>query len=326
MFYAINYKYNLGVATFDGVLMTDVKDKAAKTVTRCLVSAAVLLILCVPAMAAGRLTVFVSITPQKYFIKQVGHGLVDVKVMVPPGANPATYEPRPGQMTALSAARLYFAIGVPFERAWLDRIAAANPKMTIIHTDKNIKKRCMTSGPVEIVKRQDGNCQNGYDPHIWLSPPLVKKQVSTVIAALKNADPVNAHAYTKNGKEFMDRIDALDRELRALFDDAAGSCFMVFHPCWGYFADAYGLTQVPVQAEGKEPKPARMKELIDYAKKTGLRVILVQPQFSSKSARAIADAIGGKIAVADPLAENWLENLYNISKIIKTASAKCPRL
>jgi zinc transport system substrate-binding protein len=95
--------------------------------------------------AADKLPVFVSIVPQKYFVQQIGKDLVDVQVMVQPGASPATYEPKPKQMADLSKTKIYFAIGVPFENAWLGKIAAANPDMRVVHTDHGIEKLAMAA-------------------------------------------------------------------------------------------------------------------------------------------------------------------------------------
>lgn len=271
-------------------------------------------LLALPAWAAERVPVFVSIVPQKYFVERIGKNHVDVQVMVSPGASPATYEPRPGQMAALSKAVLYFAVGVPFEQAWLSKFSAANPAMKIIHTDQNIEKLSMTAHT-----HDEASGHTGPDPHIWLSPPLVKKQVTTILNALQEADPDHAAEYQTNAAAFVADIDALDKELAALFADAAGSSFLVFHPSWGYFAHAYGLIQVPVEIEGKEPKPGQLRDLIEYARDNRISVILVQPQFSSRSAQVLAREIGGKVAVADPLAGNWPENLRAVARTICSA-------
>ena len=89
---------------------------------------------------AKPLPVFVSIAPQRFFVQQIGRDLVEVHVMVAPGASPHNYEPKPSQMAALSTARIYFAIGVPFEAVWLEKIAAANPPIRVVHTDAGIRK------------------------------------------------------------------------------------------------------------------------------------------------------------------------------------------
>jgi zinc transport system substrate-binding protein len=93
----------------------------------------------------------------------------------------------------------------------------------------------------------------------------------------------------------------------------------VFHPAWGYFAHAYGLTQVPVEIEGKEPKPAQLKALIQHAREEGIKVIFVQPQFSSKSAKLVAREIGGEVAFVDPLAEDWSANLREVADKFRAA-------
>ena len=279
-----------------------------------------------PATASNRLPVFVSIVPQRYFVQQIGKDLVDVKVMVQPGASPATYEPKPRQMSDLSKARVYFAIGVPFENTWLRKIATANPEMKMVHTDHGIEKIPMAEHHHETdehhedeAHEEDHHEHAGLDPHIWLSPPLVKTQARTILAALQEADPGHRNVYEANFQNFVSRIDQLDADLRKTFADKQGLQFMVFHPSWGYFAHAYGLKQVAIEIEGKSPKPAQLKELIEHAREKGIRIIFVQPQFSTKSAELIAREISGQVAFADPLAQDWMANLNHVADNFKEA-------
>jgi zinc transport system substrate-binding protein len=160
---------------------------------------------------------------------------------------------------------------------------------------------------------EDHHKEAGLDPHIWLSPPLVKIQARTILAALQENDPENKSDYEANFNEFATKLDELDADLKKTLAGKQGSQFMVFHPSWGYFAHAYGLTQVPIEIEGKDPKPAQLKELIRHAKEEGIKVIFVQPQFSTKSAEVVAREIGGQVAFANPLAEDWLTNLRQIT-------------
>ncbi len=245
-------------------------------------------------IAGEKIPVFVSIVPQKYFVQQIGGDLVDVQFMVQPGASPATYEPKPKQMADLSRAKIYFSVGVPFENAWLKKIATANPDMKVVRTDQGIRKV-------------------GLDPHIWLSPPLVKRQARTIRTALQEIDPAHRSVYEANFRQFEAQLDQLDRELKETFAGRHGLRFMVFHPAWGYFARTYGLQQVPIEIEGKDPKPSQLKGLIEQARAGGIRVVFVQPQFSNKSAELVAKEIGGQVAFADPLAEDWLANLRNVA-------------
>jgi zinc transport system substrate-binding protein len=292
------------------------------------------------ALAGEKVPVFVSIAPQKYFVQQIGKELVDIQVMVQPGASPHTYEPKPTQMIALSEAKIYFAVGDAFEKVWLKKFAAANPNMKVVHTDHGIRKLSMAAHHHHDAKeanrhkkkekhRHDAKAKHaqddrhdedgGLDPHIWLSPPLVKIQAESIMSALCEIDPSHRAVYEANHRRFVSRIDELDAEFKAMFAGKKGFGFMVFHPAWGYFADAYGLEQVPVEIEGKEPKPAQLKELIDHAREKGINVVFVQPQFSSKSAELIAKEIGGQVAFADPLAEDWTANLRAVGEKFKAA-------
>lgn len=271
--------------------------------------------------AAGPVPVMVSIVPQKYFVEKIGGELVKVSVMARPGASPATYEPRPDQMVALSKAKIYFAIGVPIEKAWLKKIAAANPKMLIVHTEKGIEKRWMRAHRHEGGKQEGEGHNDGIkDPHVWLSPPQVMTQAGNILGALQGVDPVRASIYEANYKKFIIELGELDAEIRGIFASKGEDIeFMVFHPAWGYFADAYGLVQIPIEIEGKDPKPAKLHQIIGQAKKRGVKVIFVQPQFSTKSAGIIAKAIGGEVVFANPLSLDWAKNLRHQAAKFKAA-------
>ncbi len=272
------------------------------------------------SIASDRLTVFVTIEPQRYFVQQIGRELVDVKVMVPPGADAHTYEPKPRQMVSLSSAKLYFAIGIEFEQTYLDRIISNNPQIKVVHIDKGIEKIPMKAHNHEgsdhhedETDANDHHEHHGLDPHIWLSPPLVKIQAETIMNALREIDPAHKSQYEANYFNFIKEIEQLDTDLKTVFKNKSGMQFISFHPAWGYFADAYNLEQVPVEIEGKEPKPAQLKELIEHARENKIKVIFAQPQFSAKSARAVADEIEGEVIFTDPMDYDWLANMRNVA-------------
>lgn len=265
----------------------------------------------------NRVPVFVSILPQKYFVEKIAGSHVEVNVMVEPGANPHNYEPKPAQMTKLASSEIYFAIGINFEDVWLKKITSAAKKLKIVHTDQGIEKIAMNhekgdehGHDKEIIHDAEHDHDHGaFDPHIWLAPSLVKIQAESIKKALVELDPAHSPDYEKGFSSLMTEINELDSELKALFQKVSGRSFIVFHPSWGYFAREYGLEQVPVEIEGKQPKPAQMKELIKTAKKLGVKVVFAQPQLSAQSAEVIAREIGGTVVFADPLAGNWSENL-----------------
>ncbi|MBU0986563.1 MAG: zinc ABC transporter substrate-binding protein [Proteobacteria bacterium] len=274
------------------------------------------------------LKVFVSILPQKYFVEKVGGDLVNVLVMVEPGANPAIYEPRPRQMVALSKTKIYFAVGVPFEKAWLEKISATNSGMHIVHTEAGIEKRTMKSHYhyEKVAEQHPAEKGSEYrhhgikDPHVWLSPSLVMIQARNILQTLLAVDPLHRAAYIENYRKFILELVVLDAELLRFFGEKkAGTEFIVFHPAWGYFAQTYGLEQVPIELEGKEPKPEELKRLIGYAQAEGIKVVFVQPQFSSQIAATIAKSIGGQIVFADPLALDWADNLRKVAANFRSA-------
>lgn len=274
-------------------------------------------------------TVFVSIVPQKYFVQQISKDIVNVEVMVQPGASPATYEPKPSQMAKLSSCAAYFAIGVPFEKAWLGKISAVSPDMKIVQTDRDIEKIAMAQHHHEEMEGERHHEEDGrqkersghtiLDPHIWLSPVLVKKQAAVILEGLTAIVPEHAQDFDTNYHIFLEKIDALDVELKSKLKGSEGMRFMVFHPSWGYFAKEYGLEQVPIEIEGKAPKPAQLAELIQHARENDVRIIFVQPQFSQKSARVVAREIDGKAIFVDPLAEDWFANLKEVAGKFKLA-------
>lgn len=259
------------------------------------------------ALGAEKLKIFVTIPPQKYFAEHIGKERVQVETLIPAGSDVHTYEPRPNQMKALQQSKLYFSIGElsAFEESQLPKIAKLNPNLKIIDTSLGIRR-------IDSKKAND----HGGDPHIWTSPKLAILQINAILNGLTEADPKGKAIYRKNRDALVSEIKELDRELREQFKPHAGSAFLVFHPAWGYLAKDYDLHQVAVEMDGKEPKPMELAKVIQLAKKEKIKFIFVSPQRSSASAQTIAKEIGGTVVIADPLAENWLENLRSVGRSI----------
>jgi zinc transport system substrate-binding protein len=244
--------------------------------------------------------------------------------MVPPGTNAHSYEPHPRQMTLLSKAQAYFAIGLEFEGPWLPKFSALAPRLWIVHTDSMVPKSAM---PGDVGHEVDTSASahhehGGLDPHIWLSPRLVKLQAATIEAALEKIDTAHAKLFQKNFSSFMLAIDSLEKQLRLILPcDSSASpsgrrTFLVFHPTWGYFARDFCLTQIAIEVEGKEPSPRTMKEILDIARKYKIRTVFTQPEFSRKSAEVIAHELGASVVEADALAYDWKNNLLDVAKKI----------
>jgi zinc transport system substrate-binding protein len=266
----------------------------------------------------ANMNVVASILPEKTFIKAIGGERVDISVMVLPGNSPHTYEPKPSQMRDISRARLYFAIGVEFEKVWLQKFRRFNPQMHVIDLTQGIEKRVMHSPHAHGHSHHDeAEGDQGKDPHIWTAPENVKMIARHIYRALCDADPSNAVYYEKNYKAFLQKIEETDWQIRQrLAALPKGTKFMVFHPSWGYFADAYGLIQLPVEVAGKEPKPRELIALIKEARAEKVKAVFTQPEFSDTTAQVMAKELQISVIKVSPLSADWSETLLKIADAI----------
>jgi zinc transport system substrate-binding protein len=264
-----------------------------------------------------KIKVFVSILPQAYFVERVGGEQVDVSVLVGPGYSPATYEPTPRQMAELGKAKVYFRIGVPFEDIWITRISGANPHMKVIDTRSDVELRPVNAYHFNETRQHHPYSKGMKDPHVWLSLRLVKVQAQNICRALISEDPAQRAYYQDNLKAFHHDLDRLDAEIKETLENFKMRKFMAFHPAWGYFAGDYGLEQIPIEVEGKEPSARALAGLIKRAKQEGIKVVFVQAQFSTRNAETVAQAIGGRIVQIDPLAKDYLKNMRKIAETFR---------
>ena len=281
-----------------------------------LIFSLLILISCSQEFVDSKNIVFVSILPQKYFVEQISGDLLNVQVMVKPGHSPATYEPLPQQIAALQKTDIYFRIGVPFEDVWIEKISKSNAQMKIVDTRKNIQLQEMEDFH-DIISEEEGHHHeekhdHHYDPHIWLSPKLVKIQAKTILQSLIKQYPEHKAKFENNYAKFDKDLTQLQVYLRTSLKPVQDKKFLVFHPVWGYFSEEYQLHQIPIEIEGKTPTPRELSEIIDLVKRENIKIIFVQKQFSTKEAETIAKEINGKVISIDPLAENYIENLRSI--------------
>jgi zinc transport system substrate-binding protein len=274
--------------------------------------AAVLVLTAPPAAAAAE--AFASVPPQRFFVERVAGEHARVQALVRPGESPATYDPSPQQMAALSSAELFFRIGVPFERSWVARIQAANPRMEMVDLSEGLALRRLEEGQAGHDHGPGGHGESApIDPHVWTSPPLVVQMTERIARVLARHDPDHAADYRRNAESFIAELKALDREIRHVLEVGRGRAFLVYHPAWGYFAEAYGLTQVAIEAAGREPGPRALAATIERSRENDVRVIFVQPQFSRSNAETVARAIGAEVVAVDPLAEDYLTNMRRVA-------------
>jgi zinc transport system substrate-binding protein len=266
--------------------------------------------------------VFVSILPQAYFVERIGGNRVSVDVLVAPGKSPATYAPTPGQMSRLAKAELFFRIGVPFEKVLIPKVEKSSKNIKIVDTRKGIKLRRVAGGRHHGIVEDNHQKAGGNDPHIWLSPVLVKRQAETICEALIQFDPERKSEYTSNLKDFTADLDILHRKISNTLAPLKGSTIFVFHPVFGYFVDEYGLRQIAVELEGKAPKGKDFSSFIKKARQQNVHVVFVQPQFDLRTARKIANAIDGVVVSVDPLDRDYISSLNRITEKVAEALKK----
>jgi zinc transport system substrate-binding protein len=246
-----------------------------------------------------------TITPLGEFVAAVGGERVNVSVLVPPGAEPHTYEPSPSQIRQVADADIYFKNGVGLE-SWMDNIIGVNPQMLVVDTSRN----------VSLIADEEGAANTegigAMDMHIWLSPRRAMIQVQNICDGLIAVDPDGKDYYINNRDDYIAKLKELDAYLNSTFARTEKKKFVVLHPAWIYFASDYGLEQIAIEVEEKEPGPRYLAEVVDTARENNITTVFVEPQYNPKLAEVIAKEIGGNVVPIDGLAPNYIDNLKSV--------------
>lgn len=243
----------------------------------------------------GRLNVTVAIPPLTSIVKAIGGDHVAVTVMVAPGTSPKIFEPTPMQMAALESADIYLSVGLPPEQNWTPQVAAARPDMPLLKMVDLVETRLIAGKGKNAGKQIP-------DPHVWLGPTQLRSIAALLRDKMTELAPQNAADFATNTEAWLARLNAADADARARLAPYAGKIMLVYHPAFGYLADAYGIKQVAIEQRGMEPGPRMIAKVIEMARADNIKVIFVQAQFNQDEARTIAREIGGKVVKLNPLA------------------------
>ena len=265
--------------------------------------------------SGGKKVIYVSVAPQKYLIERIAGDMYEVEVMVRPGFSPATYEPLPSQIRRLGSAELFLTAGMPFEESWVPRIAEAYPRLLIVDITRDIKKRDIETAE-SVFGEKEGHVHGRKDPHVWLDPMLYSQMGDAAARVLESLHPGESAVFEKNLLSLKGELERLDRRIREILAGMRARDFAVFHPSWGYFADRYGLRQIPVELSGKQPSPADLEKIVSYMRSKGIHTVFLQREFSSHAAAYVAEQIGGVVAELDPLAYDYQSNMLRTAETL----------
>lgn len=254
--------------------------------------------------APDPLPVAATLPPLGWLAERVGGPQVEVTVLIPPGRSPHTYEPTPRDVEGLRRARLVVRAGHPsllFEERLLGMVQGEGGARQISLT---------------AVAGSLGEPGLGGEPHPWLAPPVLAAAAGELARALGQLVPGSREAFDARAAELTTEMGVLDAELRERFAGRPAPVFLVDHPAWGAFAHLYGLTQLALEVDGKEPGPASLARILAQARRAGVRRLLVGAAPAGPQLRNVARSLGAEIAVLDPLAPDVPANLRRAADLI----------
>lgn len=256
--------------------------------------------------------VTVSIEPFRFFTMAIAGDGYEVNVIVPSGASPATYEPPPAVIRGINNSELMIINGyLGFEMAWIERVIGLNDEVKILRLSESQDLIAADSH-----RHGDITHYTGVDPHFWVSPKRARIIARNIRDFLIANDPGNMETFKSNYLELDSIIQETDNYLSTIIREAGIKAFMIYHPSLSYLALDYGLEQIPVEIEGKEPSPSELSKLIDIGKKKDIKAIFVQREFDRKNAEIIGNEIGAETVIVDPLSQDWEQSVKDIAEKI----------
>ena len=263
---------------------------------------------------AEKIPVAVSIFPVADMVRQVGGAHIDITVVIPAGASPHTFEPKPSQVKKISRSKLFFMIGAGLEK-WLAKFFSGSgiqpvkvilsEGVALIHTNVHLHNdpdQADSRGAVTVSERPPTGTAVA-NPHIWLDPMIAKFMTGKIITAFSKFDAGHKNEYEQNGGMFIEALEALDQQIRRTVKKFRIKQFVAFHPAWDYFARRYGLDSVGIieSAPGKNPTPKKIQQIVSDIKRYQIRAIFAEPQLNPKVAQVIAKEAGVKVLLLDPM-------------------------
>jgi zinc transport system substrate-binding protein len=262
-----------------------------------------LLYACTTPEVKKQKTITVSVAPQKYFVDAISNGLIHVNILVPIGAGPDNYEPSPQQIAELHNSKAYIEIGgLGFELAWMSKIQEQNPQLKIFRDDIGI-----------MLENEDEHNKN---PHIWMSAKQCKAIAKNTYEALLASFPEYKDTFDLHLSQLEIELDSIDQLYSKTLAPFQNKSFMIFHPALHYMAKDYGLNELAIEENGKEPSPSHLIDMANKAKQESIGIIFIQKEFDIENAQVIAKETGAKVVQINPLDEDWKAQQLSILSLL----------
>ena len=263
-----------------------------------------------------RRVVSVTIMPQKYLAEQIAGNRFDINCVVPPNSNPEAFDPTPMQFVEIDRSEAYLCVGgmLGFEVTWMERIARNNPDMKIYDTSRGIDM--LTSTHCHEHNKGEMHECNVLDPHTWSSPRNVRIMAYNICRALTELDNEYADYYKENCDRLVQRIDSVEAVVSSLLEPCRGTAFAIYHPSLSYLARDYGLSQLCIEDMGKENSVLALRNRVDEAQNSGVKVVFIQQEFNPRQVETFARELDAEVITINPLNYDWAAEIINIAHAI----------
>ncbi|MFP4510826.1 MAG: metal ABC transporter solute-binding protein, Zn/Mn family [Spirochaetaceae bacterium] len=261
----------------------------------------------------GVIEVYASVAPQADIIQRIGGERVSVGVLIGPGQDAHTFDPSPRQIERLSRAEILFSTGLEYEANIVDALSRSAPGVQIVRLYEGIELREIERHYVDPNVPHSHENEPG-DPHIWLGFDEVRVQARHIRNALTEARPDLESEFERRYEEFLELVTELEQEVEELLAHLRGGSIMVYHPAFGYLLDPLDITQIGIEAGGREPSSRQLRVAIEDALAAGITVVFTQPEYTDIASRAIARAVGAQHETVTDLGSDWPELMLDIAE------------
>ncbi len=246
--------------------------------------------------------VLVTVPPYAAFVERIAGDKLRVDVLVPPGTNPHIYEPTPRQVEKILNVHIWFRLGESIESRVLEAMQERNSELIVVDLTKGFGLR------------YEG--EEGLDRHLWMSPLLAIEQCKIIAQSLEEAYPQYKETFQTGLNSLVKDLEALDVELKKELAPIKGQAMIVSHPAFGYFCDEFGLQQLSIEVEGKDPLPKDIQNILEAAKKTSVRAVFILPQYNNKGALLIAKNLHLPVFEIDPISKDYFETMRKLGNFL----------